>query len=119
MVETLGKIAALSWASLFLVACSTPAPEPVVVRQPDPVHGKSIFKAQCASCHEQGRKNAPSIKDAEEWDLQTLKAPGVLARHGTLKGSLGAPRFSALSTSDEVDVLTYIEGQVNEVDPRY
>jgi len=119
MVQLWAKCAALFLASFFLGACSTPAPEPVVIRQPDLLHGKAIFKAQCASCHEQGRKNAPSIKDAEEWDIQTLKAPGVLARHGTLRGTLGAPKISTLSTADEVDVLTYIEGQVNEIDPRY
>ncbi len=119
MVQLRAKWAALACASVFFVACSTPAPEPVAIRQPDLVHGKAVFKAQCARCHEQGRNNAPSIKDAEEWDIQTLKTPGVFARHGTLRGAPRASGMSVLSSSDEVDVLTYIEGQVNEIDPRY
>lgn len=96
-----------------LVACSsTDKKVPGQSYQPDPLHGKSLYKNYCGRCHDTGTEGAPGLKDSEEWDLQSLARPGIVKDHEKRRLLTGA-NGSKLSGEDEVDVLYYIKTELS------
>lgn len=103
---------------LLLSACAGESPPPMGKQGPNAAHGKVIYQSQCAGCHDAG-KNAPSIRDPEEWDLKSLDAPGIVGRHRVMRMPSGYPAPIRLSTQEEADVLDYIARTVEEAEQRY
>ncbi len=80
--------------------------------QPDPFHGKNLYKNDCGSCHDTGNEGAPSLKDSEEWDVQSLSRLGIVKDHQKRQFLPGA-NPSKLSAEDEADVLYYIRTELS------
>ncbi len=114
----MSKICIASLLAMTLAGCSNTQPEHQVY-QPNLPHGEAVYKGQCQSCHEAGKRNAPSITDAEDWDLQTLSAPGVVQQHLAMNLLEGQGRRAQLTQYDESDVLFYIRNAVGEGDSKY
>lgn len=86
--------------------------------QPDYSHGMALYEGKCGSCHDNGKKNAPSIKDPEEWDIQTLTNPGIVEQHRRMR-FLGGVDPVRLSQYDEADVLFYIHQEIGDREASY
>ena len=85
--------------------------------QPDIAHGMTLYAGQCGGCHDSGTRNAPSIRDPEEWDIQTLTRPGIVHQHlamNLLRGS-----SARLSEYDEADVLFFIHREIGDREANY
>ena len=96
-----------------LVACSsTEKKAPGQSYEPDRLHGKSLYKNDCGSCHDTGNEGAPSLKDSEEWDVHSLTRLGIVKDHEKRQFLPGANR-SKLSGEDEADVLYYIKTELS------
>lgn len=105
-------------ALLLLASCAGESPPPSKGPGPSYEKGKTIYRQQCAGCHDAG-KNAPSIRDPEEWDLGSLNAPGIVGKHKVMRMPSGYPAPISLSGQDETDVLFYIARTVEEAEQRY
>jgi|GEM_PF-830128 len=106
----------LCLAVLFgLPGCSTRTPE-AEVHQPDFMNGMALYKGQCAQCHDAGKRNAPSIKEAEEWDFQSLNTPGIVQRHVAMSLLKTYGERANLSEYDEIDVLYYIRKEIADTE---
>jgi cytochrome c5 len=99
------------WLAFSLVGCSNTQPEHQAY-QPDLSHGEAVYQGQCGSCHDTGKRGAPSIADGEDWDLQTLAGPGIVQQHLAMNLLKGPGGQSRLSEYDEADVLFYIKSAV-------
>ena len=106
------------FAVLASAACSNQKPMGQAY-QPDYARGMSLYEGQCGSCHDAGRKSAPSIRDAEEWDLRTLTGPGAVQQHLAMNWLPESVRRQGLSENDEADVLYYIKQEIGKSDTGY
>jgi cytochrome c5 len=106
------------FAVLASAACSNQKPVGQAY-QPDYARGMSLYEGQCGSCHDAGRKSAPSIRDAEEWDLRTLTGPGAVQQHLAMNWLPERVRQKGLSENDEADVLYYIKQEIGKADTGY
>jgi mono/diheme cytochrome c family protein len=86
--------------------------------EPDYSQGMAVYEGQCGRCHDSGKKNAPSIKDPEEWDIQTLMRPGIVGQHFSMR-LLHGPSQTRLSQYDEADVLYYIRQEIGDREESY
>ncbi len=86
--------------------------------QPDSTHGMALYRAQCSSCHDTGRQNAPSIKDAEDWDIQTFAQLGIVRQHFAMNLLPGA-HAARFTQHDEADVLYFMEQEIIQHDASY
>jgi len=68
----------------LLMACSGSPPAPEATKAPDAAHGRLLYQQQCAACHDAG-KNAPSLRDPEDWDIKHLDAPGIVQKHQSMR----------------------------------
>ncbi len=102
----------------FAGCTNTQPTTPVAVHAPDYAHGNAIYASQCGSCHEVGKRNAPSIKDAEDWDVRTLERAGIVRQHLALNLLDGNGR-DRLSDNDETDVLFYMKQTIAERESAY
>jgi mono/diheme cytochrome c family protein len=100
----------------FLAGCSN-APVVPPPYQPDLANGKALYVGQCGGCHDSGNRNAPSIRDPEEWDIQTLTRPGIVRQHLAL--NLLSPAGARLSEYDEMDVLSYVHQEIGDREANY
>jgi len=98
-----------------LAGCSAHKPE-AEVHQPDFTNGMALYKSQCDQCHDAGKRGAPSIKEAEEWDFHSLTAPGIVQRHAAMSLLKTYGQGANLSQYDEIDVLYYIRKEVADAD---
>lgn len=118
---TLSKAMAVRSLALLCVSllagCSGGSPD-AGHYQPDYNRGLTLYNAQCGSCHEDGRLNAPSIHDQEEWDPGTLSRPGVMRQHLAMNW-LSAVRSAPLSEYDEADVLFYLQQELGKAESSY
>ena len=105
-------------ALLINVACSNQKPAGQAY-QPDYARGMALYEGQCGSCHNSGKKSAPSIHDAEEWDLRTLAGPGAVQQHLAMNWLPGRGRRQDFSENDEADVLYYIRQEIGNADTGY
>jgi len=104
--------------ALVLAGCSNTQPEQETY-QPDFANGEQVYKGQCGSCHDAGKKSAPALSDAEDWDLKSLSAPGVVRQHLAMNLLKGQGYENPLSEYDEVDVLFYIKSEIGDGEYRY
>lgn len=104
-------------ALLVNAACSNQKPAGQAY-QPDYARGMALYEGQCGSCHDSGKKSAPSIHDAEEWDLRTLAGPGAVHQHLAMNWLPGRVR-QGFSENDEADVLYYIRQEIGNADTGY
>jgi mono/diheme cytochrome c family protein len=102
----------------FLMACSSSPPAPEVVKAPDAAHGRSLYQQQCAGCHDAG-KNAPSLRDPEDWDIKHLNAPGIIQKHQSMRMPPGFKGPGRLTPEDERDVLFYLRTAIDEAELKY
>jgi cytochrome c5 len=104
----------------FLVnaACSNQKREGEAYK-PDYERGMVLYEGQCGSCHDSGKRSAPSIHDAEEWDLRTLAGPGAVQQHLAMNWLPGRVRRQSFSENDEADVLYYIKQEIGNADTGY
>ena len=107
-----------SLALLVNAACSNQKPVGEAY-QPDYARGMTLYEGRCGSCHDSGKKSAPSIHDAEEWDLRTLAGPGAVQQHLAMNWLPGRVRQQGLSQNDEADVLYYIKQEIGNADTGY
>lgn len=99
------------WLALVLAGCSNTQPEHQDY-QPNLSHGEAVYQGQCGSCHDSGKRSAPSIADGEDWDLHTLAGPGIVRQHLAMNLLKGPGGQSHLSEYDEADVLFYIKNEI-------
>ena len=104
--------------ALVLAGCSNTQPEQEIY-QPDLAHGELVYKGQCGSCHDAGKRSAPALSDAEDWDLQSLSAPGIIRQHLAANLIKRQANQGPLSEYDEADVLFYMKSEVGEGESRY
>lgn len=104
--------------ALALVGCSNTQPEHEAY-QPDLSHGEAVYQGQCGSCHDTGKRNAPTLADAEDWDLQSLSTPGIVRQHLAMNLLKGRGDQNALSEYDEADVLFYMKSEVGDGESMY
>lgn len=109
---------ALTCATLALAGCSNTQPEQETY-QPDLAHGELVYKGQCGSCHDAGKRSAPALSDAEDWDLQSLSAPGIVRQHWAMNLLKGQGYQNPLSEYDEADVLFYMKSEIGDGESRY
>ena len=103
---------------VLMVACSSTPPTPDVVKAPDAAHGMALYKQQCAACHDAG-KNAPSLRDAEDWDIKLLDAPGIVQKHQSMRMPSGFSGPGRLQAQDERDILYYLRTVIDEAELKY
>lgn len=102
----------------LLLACSGSPTVDQATKPPDAARGMAVYKQKCAGCHDAG-KNAPSLRETEEWDLQQLESIDVLRRHQSMKMPSGFSPPGRLSAQDEKDVLYYIKSVIEEAELKY
>ncbi|MFM8441866.1 MAG: hypothetical protein ACKN9W_00815 [Methylococcus sp.] len=107
---------ALTLLVLFVLGgCSAHKPEGEV-HQPDFTNGMALYKSQCGQCHDAGKRGAPAIKEAEEWDFHALTSPGIVQRHAAMSLLKTYGQGANLSQYDEIDVLYYIRKEVADAE---
>ncbi len=102
----------------LMVACSGTPPAPEVAKAPNAAHGMLLYKEQCAACHDAG-KNAPSLRDPEDWDIKHLNAPGIVQKHQSMRMPPGFRGPAHLAAQDELDILFYLRTAIEEAELKY
>ena len=102
---------------LALLAGCSHSPVDSTTYKPDYARGKAIYESQCRSCHDTGKRGAPSIKDIEDWDTTTLTRPGITQQHLVMK-LLQGPNAS-LSEHDDADVRYYLFEEIGDREENY
>lgn len=112
------RLPILLFSGILLIACTGSPPAPEALKTPDAAHGRSLYQQQCAACHDAG-KNAPSLRDPEDWDIKHLDAPGIVQKHQSMRMPPGFKGPSRLTPQDERDILFYLRTAIDEAELRY
>ena len=112
------RLLVLLLSGSLLMACSGSPPAPEAVKAPDAVHGRALYQQQCAACHDAG-KNAPSLRDPEDWDIKLLDAPGIVQKHQSMRMPSGYRGPGRLAPQDERDILFYLRTAIDEAELKY
>jgi cytochrome c2 len=105
-------------SATVLMSCTSSSPLREDTTPPDTAHGQSLYKDRCSACHDAG-KNAPSIKEPEEWDTQRLAASDIIRKHQSMRMPAGFAAPGHLSAKDEKDVLAYLKIALEEAELKY
>ena len=103
---------------ILLTACNSTAPTREDSAPADVAHGQAIYKERCSACHDSG-KNAPSIREPEEWDTQRLATADIIRKHQSMLMPSGMSAPGRLSGKDEKDVLAYVKSALDEAELKY
>lgn len=112
------RLLVLLLSGSLLMACSGSPPAPEAVKAPDAVHGRALYQQQCAACHDAG-KNAPSLRDPEDWDIKLLDSPGIVQKHQSMRMPSGYRGPGRLAPQDERDILFYLRTAIDEAELKY
>lgn len=112
------RLLVLLFSGSLLMACSGSPPAPEVAKVPDAAHGRSLYQQQCAACHDAG-KNAPSLRDPEDWDIKLLDGPGIVQKHQSMRMPSGFKGPGRIGPQDERDILFYLRTAIDEAELKY
>lgn len=112
------RLLVLFLSGFLLMACSGTPPAPQAAKPPDAAHGRSLYQQQCAACHDAG-KNAPSLRDPEDWDIKHLDTPGIVQKHQAMRMPSGFRGPGRLAPQDERDILFYLRTAIDEAELKY
>ena len=83
-------------------------------QQPSLARGKTIYRAACASCHQDGVGGAPMITDSDNWFLRAKERGNITMYRHTISGYNKMPiRGGCVSCSDE-DVVSAVDYLLSE-----
>ena len=80
--------------------------------------GVEAYRAHCASCHETGTNDAPSIQNPKDWAGRSNLWEAVLFEHAS-KGYLKMPAKGGDPTMSEYEVNTAAEYMLNITHPDF
>jgi cytochrome c oxidase cbb3-type subunit 3 len=78
--------------------------------------GKEIYDAACASCHDQGEGDAPSIGDRDAWSGRSDLWTAVLASHAS-NGYFKMPEKGGHGELSDEDVSAAVEYMLQKTFP--
>lgn len=93
-----------------------PSSEPYAGNRLDAEHGRQIYDAVCASCHDSGQENAPRLQEPAAWKQRSLHAFTVMNNHAK-SGFLHMPakgRQAELTPEEIADAVFYMTQTLQE-----
>ena len=79
-------------------------------------HGRVIFADKCMRCHESGRKGAPVVGDAEDWQERVEQSLNVMIEHAIKgHGEMPARGDQDLSDQEVAAAVAYVVHRSREI----
>jgi cytochrome c5 len=111
----------LNAIALYLRTLPMHAPVPTATAKPSTdisiAHGKQIYDRYCASCHNNGYKEAPILGNKADWQPLLAKNVDTLI-HNTLQGVGNMPPKGGCKRCSNADVIAAVKYMVQTANPQ-
>lgn len=92
--------------------------EPVLVKEPEPTaaqlaRGKSVYAADCASCHDTGITGAQKLNDTKAWSELIKKGKTKYLYPAAINGTFGGPAKGGNDKLSDEDTKAAVDYMVN------